>query len=186
MTRTILRLDASARTEGSVSRSLTDDALALHPEATVIIRDLNEMPHINETWVGATFTPESARTTEQSQALELSDRLLQDVQTADHIVISTAMYNFAIPSTLKAWLDHIARAGISFEYTKNGPKGLLNDTCVTVIIASGGVTLGTPADFMSDYIRFMFGFVGITDVTIIGAQAHTLEDAKAQITERML
>jgi FMN-dependent NADH-azoreductase len=96
------------------------------------------------------------------------------------------MYNFSIPSSLKAWFDHIARAGVSFNYSENGPEGLLENTPVTVIIASGGVTLGTPADFMSDYIRQIFGFVGITDVTLIGAQAATVDAAKAQLAARTL
>ncbi|UWP89663.1 FMN-dependent NADH-azoreductase [Aliiroseovarius crassostreae] len=165
----ILRIDSSARTEGSVSRQLADRFMA-RLTGDVTHRDLaNGLPHLDAVWTGATFTPVDARSEEQTAALALSDELLSEVQAADTIVISTPIYNFTIPSTLKTWLDHLARAGVSFRYTENGPEGLLGGKRVVVVLASGGVPVGAPVDFATPYLKHMFGFLGITDVEFVGA-----------------
>ncbi|MCV6825447.1 MULTISPECIES: FMN-dependent NADH-azoreductase [Halocynthiibacter] len=171
MTTKVLRIDASARTQNSVSRDLADHAVSLIPDAEVTSRDIGQgLPHINETWVGATFTPPESRTEAQSEALALSDEILQEVQDADTIVISTPIYNFNIPSTLKAWIDQIGRAGVAFKYTENGPVGLLEDKRVVIALASGGTDIGSNVDFATDYLRFIFGFVGIKDVHFVLAK----------------
>ncbi len=165
----ILRIDSSARTEGSVSRQLADRYMA-RLSGDVTHRDLAiGLPHLDAAWTGATFTPPEARSAEQHAALALSDELLAEVQAADTIVISSPIYNFTIPSTLKSWLDHLARVGVSFQYTENGPEGLLGDKRVVVVIASGGVPLGSPMDFATPYLKQMFGFMGIGDVAFVGA-----------------
>lgn len=178
----ILRIDASARTEGSVSRQLADRLLA-NTSSSITQRDLAAgIPHLDATWAGATFTPPEARNAEQNEALTLSDTMLSEVQNADVIVISAPIYNFTIPSTLKAWLDHLARVGVSFHYTENGPEGLLADKRVVVVMASGGTPLGAPYEFASPYLKHMFGFMGITDVeVIISTGADGLEAANAAV-----
>jgi FMN-dependent NADH-azoreductase len=134
---------------------------------TVIRRDLAKgLPYLDEVFTTATFTPPENRTDAQNEALAISDTLVAELQAADTIVIGAAMYNFSIPAVLKAWIDQIARAGVTFAYTETGPKGLLEGKKAIITIASGGTQLGSDYDFASDYLRFALGFVGITDVTI--------------------
>ena len=108
----------------------------------------------------------------------MSDNLISELKTADTIIISTPIYNFAVPSTLKAWVDQIARAGVTFNYTENGPKGLLTGKKAIVAIASGGTQVGSDIDFASGYIRHILGFVGITDVQFVAAD-QLMVDAEA-------
>jgi len=166
----LLRIDASARREGSVSRQLTDQIIAHFKDAKVVIRDVaTALPLIDANWVGANFTPANDRTATQIDTLGLSDRLVAELQAADVIVIGTPVYNFSVPSTLKAWIDQIARAGVTFKYTENGPVGLLTGKRAIVAIASGGTEIGSDIDFAGRYLEHMLGFVGITDVTFVNA-----------------
>ncbi|WP_371168589.1 FMN-dependent NADH-azoreductase [Aliiroseovarius sp. 2305UL8-7] len=167
----ILRIDSSARHEGSVSRALADKLLARTPEATVTQRDLADgIPHLDAIWTKATFTPPEERTAEENAALALSDELIAEVQAADVIVISAAIYNFSIPSTLKAWIDHLARVGVTFHYGEDGnPVGLINGKRVVFLTASGGTPAGAPHDFATPYLKFVLGFMGITDVDVISS-----------------
>ncbi|MDO6726814.1 MAG: FMN-dependent NADH-azoreductase [Cognatishimia sp.] len=168
MANTILHLDASARQTGSISRANSAHIVSELNADTVLRRDLNEgVPFLNEEWVTATFTPPEDRTEAQAKSLELSDALVKEVQAADTIVIGTGLYNFHVPAVLKAWLDQISRAGVTFKYTENGPKGLLEGKKVIVTIATGGVPVGTENDFASPYLKMFFGFLGLTDVTIL-------------------
>ncbi|MEM9123146.1 MAG: NAD(P)H-dependent oxidoreductase [Pseudomonadota bacterium] len=190
---TILEVTASARTDGSVSRALvadvTEQLSAAHPGAEVIRRDVAAgVPLIDEAWVGATFTPPENRTADQHAALSYSDRLVEEVQRADAIVIGTPIYNFSVPAALKAWIDQIARARLTFEYTPVGPRGLLADRPVYLVIASGGTGLGSEADFASGYLKHFLAFLGITSVKVIAADqlmagdpAAKTEAAKASI-----
>ncbi|WP_380056698.1 FMN-dependent NADH-azoreductase [Falsihalocynthiibacter sp. SS001] len=176
MSYSILRIDASSRYQGSVSRDLGDDFIARKPDATVVTRDLAQgIPHINETWVGATFTPADSRTDAQNATLAFSDELVAELADADEVVVTTSIYNFAAPAALKAWIDQVARVGVTFKYTETGPVGLLQDKPVTVIVASGGTAKGSEVDFLSDYIRFMFGFMGIKNVSFVFATGGTSE-----------
>ncbi len=179
MSNTALHIDASARFADSASRAKSAELVASQNADNVIRRDLAEgLPFLDETFTVATFTPEDNRTDTQKAALALSDTLVAELQAADTIVIGAAMYNFAIPAVLKAWIDQITRAGVTFAYTENGPQGLLEGKKAIITIATGGTPLGSDFDFASSYLRFIFGFVGITDVTILDKDG-TVIDAKA-------
>ncbi len=168
MTHTVLHIDASARHEGSVSRLNSASLVAAENADTVINRDLAEgLPFLDSTWVASTFMAPDERDAAQAQALAFSDTLVAEIQAADTIVIGSPMYNFSIPAVLKAWIDQIARVGVTFAYTENGPKGLLDGKKVIISMATGGTPLGSDYDFASSYLRFALGFVGITDVTIL-------------------
>lgn len=180
MTRTLLRIDASARRTGSVSRQLTDDVIARLGAAEVITRDLLEtpVPQITEDWVTANFTPAAERSADQAATLALSDALVAEVQAADTIVIGLPIYNFGVPAALKAWVDQVARAGVTFQYTANGPEGLLTGKRAVVAVASGGTEAGSEIDFATGYIRHVLGFLGISDVTFVAAD-RLMVDAEA-------
>lgn len=166
----ILRIDSSTRTDASVSRKLADDVLARYGGATVTTRNLGDgIPHIDEGFTRATFTPPEARSDADKAALALSDQIVAEVQAADLIVISMPVYNFSLPSTLKAWIDQLARVGVTFRYTENGPVGLLEGKRVIVVSASGGTALGAPYEFASPYLSHVLGFMGLTDVSFVGA-----------------
>ena len=181
----ILKINSSGRSDGSVSRQLVQRAVdrlaSTHPEAAVIERDVSSgLPVVDETWIGANFTPGEVRTPEQEQKLEFSDELIGELRSADVIVIGVPIYNFGVPASLKQWVDLIARAGETFSYSESGPKGLLEGKRAIVAVASGGVETGSPADFASTYMKFVLGFVGITDVTIVSANGLAM-DAEAPI-----
>jgi len=167
----VLRIDASARRDGSVTRALTDtitaEFAAEFADASLTHRDLAQsLPHIDDTWVAANFTPADARTPAQSDHLALSDTLVAELFAADVIVIGVPIYNFSIPAALKAWIDLIARAGLTFRYTEAGPVGLLGGKRVIIAAASGGVPIGSAADFATSYLLHVLGFVGLTDIEI--------------------
>ena len=185
----ILRIDASARKQGSASRTLTDDLINDLPGANVVTRDLADqpMPHLTEDWVSGTFTPSDARTEAQTRALALSDRLVAELQEADLLVISTPVYNFGVPSALKAWVDQVARAGVTFRYTETGPEGLVTGKRAVIVAASGGTPAGAPHDFAVSYLKQVLGFLGVTDVRVVDASGvavdaeATMKDAKQQV-----
>lgn len=169
MTKTILHIDASARHTGSTTRDLTARIVEKFG-GTVIRRDLSDaLPQINETWVNANFTPADQRDEAQKQALALSDTLIAEIEAADVLVIGAPIYNFGVPTALKAWIDMIARAGVTFTYTENGPKGLLEGKRAVIALATGGTPVGSDIDFASGYLRHVMGFIGITDVDIVAA-----------------
>ena len=177
---TLLKIDSSPMGDHSISRKLTAQFAAswrkAHPDGNVISRDLTttELSPVNGGWVGAAYTPEDARSAEQRQALAVSDELIVELQRADEYVFGVPMHNFSIPSTLKLWIDQVARAGKTFSYGANGPKGLLNGKKATLLVASGGVyehgTAMASLNFVTPYLKAVFGFLGVTDVTIIAAE----------------
>jgi FMN-dependent NADH-azoreductase len=177
---TLLRIDSSPMGEHSISRKLTGHFAAswrkAHPGGEVISRDLTrtELPPINGNWVGAAHTPEDALSSEQREALAVSDTLIAELKKADEYVFGVPMHNFSIPSTLKLWIDQVARAGKTFSYGAGGPKGLLTGKKATLLVASGGVyehgTAMASLNFVTPYLRAVFGFLGVTDVTIIAAE----------------
>jgi len=182
----ILRIDSSARREASVSRQIGDEVVsrlkAAHPDAEVVNLDLAAgVPHIDEAWVEANFTPADARTATQRARLQASDQAVATLRDADAVVLTVPIYNFSIPSVLKAWIDHVCRAGVTFRYTAEGPRGLLADRPVYLVMASGGVAFGSPVDFASGYLRQVFRFLGIQDVRLVGADgvAADLNTARA-------
>ena len=170
MTKTVLRVDASARHSGSESRALTQRILDRLAPDGVINRDLAvPLPAIDADWLNANWTPEDQRSDAQRQTLALSDTLIEELKAAETIVIGAPIYNFGIPATLKTWVDLIARAGITFKYSEAGPQGLLTGKRAIVAITSGGTQIGSEIDFASGYLRHVLGFVGITDVQFVAA-----------------
>jgi len=173
--RNILRIDASMRHEGSVTRQLADNLMdrltSKNPDASITRRDLADNPpaFIDETWIGANFTAADARSDDQKAALARSDALIAELQAADTLVIATPVYNFGIPAALKAWIDMVARAKVTFKYTENGPVGLLEGKRAIILLASGGTGVGSTIDFASPYLKHVLGFIGITDVELIAA-----------------
>ncbi len=170
----VLRLDASANPAESNSKKLGDSLLEQlgqqHAEIDLRIRDLNrELSFIDSEWVGANFTAAEQRDAGQVERLAFSDELISELQWADHIVVTTPMYNFSVPATLKAWIDLVCRAGVTFRYGANGPVGLLEGKSADIVITTGGVPLGSPADFVSGYLRQIMNFIGIEQVNLISA-----------------
>ncbi|MEO0937859.1 MAG: NAD(P)H-dependent oxidoreductase [Pseudomonadota bacterium] len=184
---TTLHIDASARTAGSVSRQLSQQIVD-KIGGDVIRRDLaHALPQIDEAWLGANFTPVDQRDAEAQGRLALSDTLIEEIKAADTIVIGVPVYNFGVPAALKAWIDLIARAGLTFRYTENGPVGLLNGKRAILAVATGGTPVGSDIDFASGYMKHIMGFIGITDVEIVAAdrlmaqQDAAIAAAEAQI-----
>ena len=181
----LLRIDSSARSS-SVTRQLTakfvEEWKKNHPTGEVIQRDLSTtvLPHITDHWAGAHLEP-SQLTPAQRNYLAISDGLIEELQAADTIVIGAPMYNFAIPSSLKAWIDQIVRMGKTIGYGASGARGLLANKRVIVVTARGGAYgKGSPAekfDFQEPYLRHIFGFIGLTDVTFIHAENQAREEA---------
>jgi FMN-dependent NADH-azoreductase len=168
---TLLRIDASARMSGSVSRDLADRIIArIAPDAEVTSRDLAAgIPLIDEAWITANFTPAEQRSDAQRATLALSDALVAELVAADTLVIGLPIYNFGPPAAFKAWVDLVARVGVTFQYSETGPKGLLEGKRAILAVASGGTEAGSDIDFATGYVRHVLGFMGITDVTVVAA-----------------
>ncbi|SFB59609.1 FMN-dependent NADH-azoreductase [Azotobacter beijerinckii] len=172
----VLVIESSARKEGSVSRQLTAEFLAnwnaAHPDDEIVVRDLaNEpVPHLDIDLLGGWTKPAGQQSEAEQAALARSERLTAELLGADVLVLAAPMYNFAIPSTLKAWLDHVLRAGVTFKYTENGPQGLLTGKRAFVLTARGGIYSGSPLDHQEPYLRQALGFIGIHDVSFIHAE----------------
>lgn len=173
--RKILRIDSSTQTEGSISRLLGDEVIRRlrreNPAAEVRQRDLAQgVSHIDATWVAANLIRADERDAGARMRLAESDAAIAQLREADAVVVTAPIYNFSIPSTLKAWIDLVCRAGLTFRYTGAGPQGLLSDRPVYLAMASGGVPFGSAADFASSYLRQVFHFIGIDDVRLVGAE----------------
>jgi FMN-dependent NADH-azoreductase len=190
----VLEISASGRRSDSVSRMLTAElieALEIREgEIDVLRRDLSDgVSLVDESWIGANFTAEEERTAEQRGVLQESDALVAELQAADVIVIGAPIYNFGIPAALKAWVDMIARARLTFRYTANGPEGLLTGKKAYIVIASGGVAVDSAVDFATPYLRQALKFVGITDVDVIAAEQlnsraeESIDAARVRIAE---
>jgi FMN-dependent NADH-azoreductase len=183
-----LHIDSSARRTGSVSRDLTAQIVERLGAAEVIRRDLaTPLPLLDETWINANFTPADQRSDEQAKLLAQSDALVEELKAADTLVIGAPIYNFSVPAGLKAWIDLVARVGLTFTYTDQGPVGLLEGKRAIIAVASGGTEAGSAIDFATGYLRHMLGFMGITEVEIVAADTLAIDEgaalakAKAQI-----
>lgn len=175
---TLLHIDSSPLPT-SISRELTREFAtswkSIHPEGTVLHRDLaaDAPKPIDAAWVFASNTPEGTRTPGQRALLAASEELIEELTLADEYVIGVAMHNFAVPSVLKLWVDQVVRAGRTFAYGSEGPKGLLQGKKATILSASGGLYgAGTPAaaaNFMDPYLKTVLGFIGVTDTTFVTA-----------------
>jgi FMN-dependent NADH-azoreductase len=186
---TLLYINSSIRKQGSISRLISrefvDKWQAAHPDGVVIERDLaiDPLPHLTEQVMGAAFTPEAQRSPAQSHDLERADAMIAELMAADVIVIGAPMYNFTVSSSLKAWIDHVARAGVTFSYTDKGPVGLATGKKVYVFTARGGVYSKGPAsamDFQETYLRAVLGFIGLTDVSFIHSEGLAMGDAAVE------
>ena len=177
----ILHIDSSPRGERSFSRKFTHEFVTAwknaHSGDTVTYRDLghNPVPHVDESWIAAAFTPPDARPPELTKAIELSDTLVNEFLAADRYVFGVPMYNFNVPSVFKAYIDQIVRVGRTFAVTEQGAfKGLVEGKKLLVVTARGGdFSPGSPAapyDYQEPYLRAVFGFLGITDITFINVE----------------
>lgn len=183
----VLQLNASARREGAnstrLANAVVERLLATHPEAQVTLRDLAVTPHpmLDETALGALFTPADARTLEQAARVALDDALIAEVLAHDVLVLGVPMYNFGIPAQLKNWIDAIARVGTTFRYTETGPEGLIRGKKVYLALARGGRYRDTEKDAQVPYLRNVLGFLGMTDLNFIYAEGLNMgPDAAAQ------
>lgn len=178
-----LRIDASARQEDSISRDLGDkfiNQLQTGTQLRLQTCDLRQkLPFVDADWVSANSTPLDQRNQSQRDALGLSDQLVEQLEAAELLVITTPIYNFGVPASLKAWIDLIARAGRTFRYTENGPVGLLENKRAVIVVTSGGTSVGSDIDFTTPYLKHVLGFVGIHDVTFIAADALSRDADKA-------
>lgn len=148
---------------------------------TVIRRDVGTeaLPHLSAAHTGAFFTPAEQRSAEQNDIVARSDALIDEVRQADVIVLAVPMYNFGVPTQLKAWLDQLARAGVTFRYTENGPVGLIDNKPVIIFAARGGLYAHTGNDHQAPFLKQFLGFIGLTDVTFIYAEGVNMgDDAK--------
>lgn len=194
----VLIIESSARQQDSFSRQLTQQFIQqwheAHPGDTITVRDLavSPVPHLDANLLGGWMKPEAQRSAEEQASLQRSNELTDELLAADVLVMAAPMYNFAILSTLKAWLDHVLRAGVTFKYTESGPQGLLTGKKAYVLTARGGIYAGSTADHQEPYLRQVMAFVGIHDVTFIHAegmnlggdfQEKGLNQAKARLSE---
>ncbi|VVM66062.1 FMN-dependent NADH-azoreductase [Pseudomonas fluorescens] len=176
----VLIIESSARQQDSVSRQLTQTFInqwkAAHPNDLFSVRDLavDPVPHLDINLLGGWMKPEGQRNASEQISLERSNQLTDELLAADVLVMAAPMYNFAIPSTLKAWLDHVLRAGVTFKYTETGPQGLLTGKRAFVLTARGGIHAGGLSDHQEPYLRQVMGFIGIHDVTFIHAEGLNL------------
>jgi FMN-dependent NADH-azoreductase len=192
--KTVLQIHSSLFQQQGQSSQLSAALVAqlLGPNDRLITRDLasEPVPHLTAERFAAFTTAESERTPEQQAAVSYSDGLIAELREADVIVLGLPMYNFGVPSTLKAYFDHVARAGVTFRYTSNGPEGLLTGKQAYVLTTRGGNYQDTPMDTQTPYVRIFLGFLGITDVEFVYAEglargeaskAQALDNANASI-----
>jgi FMN-dependent NADH-azoreductase len=191
---TLLQLNSSLFGQGGHSSQLAGQFVARwqsqNPDGQVVVRDLasTPVPHLTaETVIAFQKKPEERNAAEQA-AVDASDRLIDELRAASVIVIGAPMYNFGIPSTLKAYLDQVVRAGVTFSYTANGPRGYLTGKKVVVFATRGGDHAGTPLETMTPYLRQVLGFIGLDDVEVVYAEgiARGRKDAAMQAASQRI
>jgi FMN-dependent NADH-azoreductase len=182
---TLLQINAGIFGEHSHSTVLAQQFAAKyleqHAHSELVVRDLisQPIPHLDATIIGAFASEEAARRPEQQAILDFSQGLIDELANADAVVLGLPMYNFSVPSQLKAYMDQIARAGVTFKYTETGPVGLLNDKPVYVVAARGGIHEGQPSDSQTAFVKTFFAFIGLNNVQFIYAEGLNMgEDAK--------
>jgi len=178
---TLLQINASINNGNGQSSQLAKQFVAAfqkrNPEARLVVRDVaaaEPVPHLDAERFGAFITQADQRSSAQQAVVAYSDTLINELKQADLIVLGLPMYNFGVPSQLKAYFDHIARAGVTFKYTDKGPVGLLTGKKVVVFAARGGVYAGTPMDTQTSYVRDFLRFIGMTEVEFIYAEGLAL------------
>lgn len=178
----ILFIKSSLNGEQSKSTQLANQLVSnLGADSQVVERDLNTdaLPHLTQAEMGAWMTNADDRSEEQQALAAVSDSLVAEVQNADTLVVAMPMYNFGVPSNFKAWADRIARAGLTFKYTQNGPVGLLENKKVYIVATRGGQYQGTPKDSQTQFLKDFFAFVGLTDIEFIYAEGLNMADGEA-------
>ena len=181
---TLLQINSSLFGDNGNSSTLSNEFvenwLAKHPDGKVVIRDLAKeaAPHLDAARVTAFFTPAENRTQEQQAFVAYSDELIAELKAADVVVLGVPLYNFGIPSTLKAYFDQLARAGVTFAYSETGPVGLLADKPVHIIAARGGFHLGKASDSQTSYLNTFLNFLGLHSIHYIYAEGLNISTAK--------
>ena len=182
----ILFITSSLFGEQSKSREIALEMLTVFrdadPKTEVVQRDVNRLSHLSGDTLQALATVPENRNERQAELVRLADRLIEEVEAADTILIAAPMYNFSISSPLKAWIDHLARAGRTFRYTATGPEGLLEGKKVFVVASRGGSYSGAAKamDFQEPYLRAMFGFLGLTDLSFIHVESQNISPDAAK------
>jgi len=194
----ILQVNSSLFPEQSISKVLLDEIVASLSggldQTNIRRRDLGKepIPHLDADWLNAINKPENERTALQKEQAEYSQSLIDEVRWADIIVLGSPMYNFGVSSSLKAWFDHLARAGVTFRYTSNGPEGLLKKKRAIVVTTRGGLHKDKPSDTQIPFVQNFFQFIGIEDVQVVYAEglnineqqrAKGLAEARASIAQ---
>lgn len=195
----ILLVTSSPRGSAShsthVATELARKLQAADPEASFVVRDLASapLPHIDSDYSAGIYTPPEKRSDRQAEVVGVSDSAVDELFAADTVILATGLINFGISSTLKSWVDHVARAGRTFSYGKDGPKGLVTGKKVYIVLASGGVYSEGPAiqlDHAIPYLRTALGFIGLTDLEVIriegvGMDPEATDAALKQATDRV-
>jgi FMN-dependent NADH-azoreductase len=184
----ILRIDSSGRgggpNGGSVTRELADlliQGLVDRQPVRIVTRDVAKgLPFVDAHWIAANFTDPDQRDDAKRAALAQSDALVQEVVAADVLVIGVPLYNFGVPAALKAWIDQIARARVTFRYTEHGPEGLLKGKKAYLVVATGGTQVGGAIDFATPWLKHVLAFLGITDVEVIAAERQMIQGDAAR------
>jgi len=179
----LLLIQSSPRGKDSISRQLTQELLEkirAREEISVTERDLSAhpLPHLQAEQLEAFFTPPDKRSPGLQLAVKLSDEVVSEFLRSDIVVLSVPMWNFSVPSVLKAWIDHVVRAGITFSYGPEGVKGLVSSKIVYVVSSSGSILSNGPLDFLGTYLKAVFGFLGLIDVRFVRVEG--IGDPKAK------
>ena len=183
---TLLQINSSLFSDNGQSSHLANRFVANwrkeHPHGKVIVRDLalEPVPHLDAARFATFVAKPEDRTPEQVALVAYSDRLIEELERAQVVVLALPMYNLGVPSTLKAYFDHLGRAGVSFRYTEKGPVGLLTDKKVYVFATRGGLYAGTPGDTQTPYVRQFLGFLGMTDVEFVYAEGLAISQAEKE------
>jgi FMN-dependent NADH-azoreductase len=186
---TLLQINASLNNDNGQSSQLANQFVAAfhrrRPEAKIVVRDVaaaEPVPHLNAERFGAFITKPEERSTAQKAVVAYSDILINELKHADVIVLGLPMYNFGVPSQLKAYFDHIARVGVTFKYTEKGPVGQLTGKKVYVFAARGGLYAGTPMDTQTSYVRDFLRFLGMTDVEFVYAEGLAISPESKEVS----
>lgn len=180
---TILRLDSSANGDASVTNRLNTVLTDTLSPDTVIQRDVTALPSLSAEVFSANMTPPEERTEAQRQLAALGDEIIAELESADVVVIGAPIYNFGVPSGIKAWMDLAARAGRTFRYTESGPEGLLTNKKAYIVTSSGGVELGSEMDFATPHLQAFLGFLGFSEISQIDAGGLLMDPTKIDKAE---
>lgn len=169
----VLKINSSARINNSLSRQLVNVIVeklkGASDDMVIIERVLQDVPFVTEPMTEAMFMDEKQRNDEQAKAVRISDLLVEELKSVDIVVVGVPIYNFNIPASLKAYIDQVTRSGLTFQFTKDGPVGLIREVKAYIVFTSEGTRLNSAEDFASGYMKFILGFIGIKDVTFVNA-----------------